>query len=138
MKAMYFCKVGVNTLYEDDFPWREIKVTPHQQKYASLVEGNLFNAPEEGYYVFNFVFLKPPTSFESLFKNCTSLVGLNLSNFNTQNVTDMDSMFNGCSSLTNLNLSNFNTQNVKNKDNIFYNCFSLIPSKIIKCIKNLV
>ena len=117
MKAMYFCKVGVNTLYEDDFPWREIKVTPHQQKYASLVEGNLFNAPEEGYYVFNFVFLKPPTSFESLFKNCTSLVGLNLSNFNTQNVTDMEHMFSGCNSLAKNNIITKDKRILKKYDN---------------------
>ena len=46
-----------------------------------------------------------------MFNGCSSLTNLNLSNFNTQNVTNMFCMFNGCSSLTNLNLSNFNTQN---------------------------
>ena len=34
---------------------------------------------------------------------------LNLSNFNTNNVTDMRSMFSECSSLKELNLINFNT-----------------------------
>ena len=50
--------------------------------------------------------------FEYLFCGCQSLTNINLSNFNTQNVTDMSYMFSYCKSLTNLNLSNFNTQNV--------------------------
>ena len=33
-------------------------------------------------------------------------------------LTNMSSMFNGCSSLTSLNLSNFNTNNVTNMDYI--------------------
>ena len=49
----------------------------------------------------------------SMFCNCSSLTSLNLSNFNTKNVTNMSSMFSECSSLTSLNLSNFNTNNFK-------------------------
>ena len=45
-----------------------------------------------------------------MFSNCNSLVSLNLSNFNTQNVKDMRSLFFGCNSLISLHLSNFNTQ----------------------------
>ena len=37
-----------------------------------------------------------------------SLKDINLSYFNTNNVTNMRCMFNGCSSLTNINLSYFN------------------------------
>ena len=51
-----------------------------------------------------------------MFNKCSSLTSLNLSNFNTNNVTNMDSMFNKCSSLTSLNLSNFNTNNVTNME----------------------
>ncbi len=47
-----------------------------------------------------------------MFNGCSSLKELNLSNFNTNNVTNMASMFDGCSSLEELNLSNFNTNNV--------------------------
>ena len=35
-----------------------------------------------------------------MFSNCNSLTNLNLSNFNTQNITDIYSMFFGCNSLT--------------------------------------
>ena len=38
-----------------------------------------------------------------------SLNSLNISNFNTNNVTNMVGMFQLCSSLTSLHLSNFNT-----------------------------
>ena len=48
---------------------------------------------------------------KSMFAKCSSLGELNLSNFNTNNVTNMGGMFNDCFSLKNLNLSNFNTSN---------------------------
>ena len=54
-----------------------------------------------------------------MFYNCSKLNSLNLSNFNTNNVTNMSSMFYDCSSLTSLNLSNFNTNNVTNMENMF-------------------
>ena len=41
-----------------------------------------------------------------MFSGCNSLTNIDLSNFNTQNVTNMSYMFYKCSSLTNINLSN--------------------------------
>ena len=61
-----------------------------------------------------------------MFYDCFNLTNLNLSNFNTQNVTNMSRMFYNCESLTNLNLSNFNTQKATNISGLFYNCKSLI------------
>ena len=46
-----------------------------------------------------------------MFSECKSLNELNISNFNTNNVTNMNGMFAGCSSLKELNLSSFNTNN---------------------------
>ena len=66
-----------------------------------------------------------------VFSGCSSLTNLNLSNFNTQNVTNMASMFNGCFSLTNLDLSNFNTQNVINMEEMFGVCILLKKENII-------
>ena len=43
-----------------------------------------------------------------MFGGCSSLINLNLSTFNTENVTDMNSMFSDCTSLTYINLSSFN------------------------------
>ena len=60
-----------------------------------------------------------------MFENCSSLITLNLSNFNTSSVTDMSYMFENCSSLTSLDLSNFNTSSVTDMSNMFENCSSL-------------
>ena len=43
----------------------------------------------------------------------------------------MNNMFDGCLSLTNINLSNFNTNNVTNMNNMFYGCRSLNKNNII-------
>ena len=47
-----------------------------------------------------------------MFYGCWKLKSLDLSNFNTKNVTDMSYMFDFCSNLTTLNLDNFNTSKV--------------------------
>ena len=60
-----------------------------------------------------------------MFFQCSSLKELNLSNFNTYNVTDMSYMFYYCSSLKELNLSNFNTINVTDMSLMFCECSSL-------------
>ena len=44
-----------------------------------------------------------------MFNKCTSLISLNLFNFNNNNVNNMIYMFNECTSLTSLNLFNFKT-----------------------------
>ena len=65
------------------------------------------------------------TDMSNMFYGCSSLTSLNLSNFNTSNVTNMLGMFFLCSSLSSLNLSNFNTSHVTNMNLMFYNCSSL-------------
>ena len=66
-----------------------------------------------------------------MFKGCKSLTKINLSNFNTQNVTDMGYMFYECSSLTSIYLSNFNTQNATNMNNMFTGCNYLKKDNVI-------
>lgn len=61
----------------------------------------------------------------SMFKGCSSLQSLNLNNFNTANVEYMGGMFSGCSSLQNVNLSSFNTANVEGMSFMFMDCSSL-------------
>ena len=50
-------------------------------------------------------------------------------------------MFYKCSSLTNIDLSNFNTQNVTNMEDMFYGCSSLKRKNVVtkdnKIIKQL-
>ena len=61
-----------------------------------------------------------------MFGNCTKITSLDLSEFNTSNVTDMNGMFYRCESLTSLDLSNFNTENVTDMQQMFYYCQNLI------------
>ena len=65
------------------------------------------------------------TNMSSMFYGCSSLTDLDLSNFNTSKVTDMNSMFYNCSSLTSLNLNSFNTSKVTDMNSMFYSCESL-------------
>ena len=39
-----------------------------------------------------------------MFSGCTSITNINLSNFNTDRVTNMNGMFSGCTFLTNVNI----------------------------------
>ena len=61
----------------------------------------------------------------SMFYGCSSLTELDVSGFETENVTDMYGMFSGCSSLTELDLSSFNTENVRTVSQMFYGCSNL-------------
>jgi len=80
---------------------------------------------KKGIYKIKYTFKNKLSKTSCLFRDCSFLIKIDLSNFNTQNVTDMWGMFYNCSSLTNINLSNFNTQNVTDMGNMFYNCSSL-------------
>ncbi|CCY94186.1 pF03382 family protein [Firmicutes bacterium CAG:884] len=66
------------------------------------------------------------TDMVEIFAGCSSLTSLDLSNFNTSNVTNMQGMFSGCSSLTSLDLNSFNTLSVTDMSYMFYDCSSLI------------
>ena len=65
------------------------------------------------------------TSTRDMFINCVALKTLDVSNFNTANITDMDSMFHACSNLTSIDLSNFDTSKVTDMNDMFYSCRSL-------------
>ena len=58
---------------------------------------------------------------EGLFKNCGALNYLDLSNFNTSNVTNMQYMFMNCGSLQSLDLSAFDMSKVIKADTMFCN-----------------
>ena len=60
-----------------------------------------------------------------VFRDCSELTSLDLSSFDTANVTNMINMFYGCSKLTSLDLSSFDTSNVTDISGMFANCASL-------------
>ena len=57
-----------------------------------------------------------------MFDSCESLTKLDLSNFDTSNVTNMLWMFYRTLNLTDLNISSFDTSNVTNMSNMFCGC----------------
>lgn len=65
------------------------------------------------------------TTMLGMFNNCSSLRSLDLPGFNTANVTQMSSMFNKCSSLRSLDLSSFNTRKVTYMQSMFEGCTNL-------------
>ena len=67
-----------------------------------------------------------PDSCGNMFNGRAALTTLDLSNFNTANVTTMGNMFRGCAALTTLDLSNFDTANVTTMGNMFYECVALV------------
>ena len=60
-----------------------------------------------------------------MFGGCGALTSLDLSGFDTSNVTMMYEMFCGCVALTSLDLSNFNTSNVTRMYGMFDTCIAL-------------
>ena len=67
-----------------------------------------------------------------MFRECSSLTNLDVSNFDTSQVTNMGNMFYYCSSLTNLNLSSFDTSKVTDMSNMFSRCRSLTSLDVSK------
>ena len=64
--------------------------------------------------------------YGSMFNSCKSLTSLDLSHFNTSNVDSMYNLFKECNSLESLNISNFNTNNVTTMEHMFSACKSLL------------
>lgn len=99
-----------------------------------MYEGDIY-APENCGSLFNFPLLQSidltnfntsnVTRMYSMFNGCEPLTSLDLSNFDTANVTDMGYMFGSCEALETLNISNFNTANVTDMRNMFYTCTAL-------------
>ena len=60
-----------------------------------------------------------------MFGSLTTLTALDISGFNTSNVTDMNGMFTYCEKLTELDVSSFDTSSIRDMDYMFCGCSSL-------------
>ena len=65
------------------------------------------------------------TSMVNAFYYCSDLTALDVSNWDTSNVTDMRAVFENCSKLTALDVSNWDTSNVTSLGNVFRSCSKL-------------
>ena len=76
-------------------------------------------------FVIDQVTCKDVTDMRWMFEDCSDLISLDLSTFDTSKTTDMHSMFQDCHNLTSLDVSNLNTSNVRDMSLMFYGCSSL-------------
>ncbi|UEA63061.1 BspA family leucine-rich repeat surface protein [Hoylesella buccalis] len=60
-----------------------------------------------------------------MFKGCSSLQSIDVSNWNTQALKNGFAMFSNCSALQTIDLSNWNTQSLSSTNYMFENCTSL-------------
>ena len=104
------------------------------ENFVELVWNNSINNSRNMFYECSDIIEIDMSNFDTsqitmmlyMFDGCSSLKFLNLSNFNTSQVESMYSMFHGCSLLTSLNLSSFNTSQVTTMAHMFHGCSSLI------------
>ena len=78
-----------------------------------------------GNYKIKMIIKTKMTNCKNMFNGCSNLVKIDLSSFDTKNVTDMSGMFCGCINLKNLNLSSLNTENVTDMSYMFCDCHVL-------------
>ena len=71
-----------------------------------------------------------------MFNECNEIKYLNLSNFNTSNVTDLCAMLQECFELEYVDISNFNIANAKDIRWMFNKCYKLKEIKGINILNN--
>ena len=104
---------------------------------------NKFFKPEkEGEYKIEIIFKKKLKNCSYMFANCEKVTKLDLSSFNTSQVTNMYYMFGRCYELKEINLSNIQTKNVTNMGYLFDKCkklknISLPDSFDTGCVENM-
>ena len=64
-------------------------------------------------------------STKGTFYNCTDIMEIDMTKFDTSLIVDMSYMFALCNSLKSLNVDNLNTEKVETFEYMFYNCKSL-------------
>ena len=79
----------------------------------------------KGMYFINIKFKTIMKDCSHMFANCKYLTDIDLSSFNTEQVTNMAYMFYGCINLASIDLSSFNTKNIINMSNMFNECKNL-------------
>ena len=103
-KEQVFIAKGLAPWYNNDWKWKD--------KIANK-------------FVSDRVICKNITNTGWMFRNCSNLISLDLSGFDTSDVIAMDGMFDGCENLTTLDLSNFDTSKLDSMWSMFLNCENL-------------
>ena len=72
------------------------------------------------------------TNMSNMFRGCIGLTSLDVSKWNTSQVTNMSEMFYGCDGLASLDVSKWNTSKVTNMSNMFNTCMGLTSLDVSK------
>ena len=105
---------------------KEIKESIQIRINNEIIPFNYFyKFNKEGKYTIQYMFKKKIKKTVFMFLGCKSLIKIDLSNFNMEDIDNMNAMFYGCDSLDTVNLSNPNTHNINNIGCLFYECKKL-------------
>ena len=113
---------------EDISTYSEIKVTVDLDRNDEYINKDFYPQPNVEQGENNIKILKWNEKIldcSYMFLNA-SIITIDLSKFDTSEVTSMEYMFKNCKNLTNFNLNNNNLSNLKTMEGIFYNCNNLI------------
>ena len=80
---------------------------------------------KEGIYTIKYVLKNKITTCKKMFLHCLYIKSIDLTNFNSEDVTDMSLMFINCVNLEEINFGNFKTSKVTNMEGMFECCISL-------------
>ena len=87
---------------------------------------NKFKAKKPGIYKFKLKFLKHLKDMSKFFYKCENLIYVDLSNFNSEELTDMGYFFSNCINLKKIEgLNHLNTEKVEHMDDLFSFCKQL-------------
>ena len=85
-----------------------------------------FKDKGKGNYEYKVVFKNKTPNLERIFQNCSNLIKIDLSDFNTINTTSMGWMFNECHKLKEVKgINKFNTGKVNNMNAMFQFCYEI-------------
>ena len=73
-----------------------------------------------------------PKSCKEMFSNLNEIIGVDLSKFDSSEVTDMSYMFSNCKNLKSINLDNLNTSSVQNMESMFRSCEKMTNINLLK------
>jgi surface protein len=81
-----------------------------------------FRPTQKGEYIIKLIFLKQMTDCSYMFSNCSNIINIDLSSFDSSNVTHMNYMFSECYNLNEINLTNLKAYNVIDMNHMFNKC----------------
>jgi len=123
---------GKNKIYYDGDDYNS-GCSPGAPLPDEIFINNINQSKVQYYYNFNqsenivkLIFHKPIDKSTCMFVKCSNITEVDLSNFDSSQLTRMNSMFTGCSSLKSIDFTNVNTSQVEWMGWMFNNCSSLV------------